>query len=270
MAEDTAVMKLAIDQVFPDPSQPRQSFDRSALERMAASIQARGILQPLRVRWDEQRTSWLIISGECRWRAAKLVGLSEIPCVPVLGELSETDVLADQIIENAVRNDLKPLELARALARLKALKGCSAQALAKDLGISGGAITKAEALLSLPEDIQAMVDDGRVPESTAYEISRMPDEQAQRELALAVAAGKVSRDGVAAAVHQLVGKKQVRPKAGRLSCTLEGGVSVTVRSGDPLTWDGLLAALDQLRRQIKKLSAEGEDVAALSRVLRAS
>lgn len=267
---ETTLLMLAVDDICPDPSQPRQMFDKDDLDRMTASIAARGILQPIRVRWDDQRASWVIISGECRWRAAKLAGLDSVPCLPVDGELSETDLLADQIIENHVRNALKPLELARALAKLKALKGCTSQALARELGLSGGAITKAEALLSLPEEIQAMVDDGRVPESAGYEISRMPDEQGQRELAEAVAAGRMSRDHVAEAVRRRIGRKDVRPRAGRLSCKLDGGISVTVSSGDPLTWDGLLAALDQIRKQAKKLCDDGKDISALARLLRAS
>lgn len=267
---ETKVLMLPVDEVCPDPSQPRQMFDKDDLERMTASIAARGVLQPIRVRWDDQRASWVIISGECRWRASKLAGLATVPCLPVEGELSETDLLADQIIENTVRNSLKPLELARALAKLKALKGCTSQMLAKELGISGGAISKAEALLSLPEEIQAMVDDGRVPESTAYEISRLPNEEGKHELARSVAAKKLGRDGVAEAVRQVIGKKVVRPKAGRLSCKLDGGISVTVSSGQPLTWDDLLAALDQIRKQAKKMYDDGKDVSALARLLRAS
>lgn len=269
MPEATLLM-IAAAEVCPDPSQPRQMFDKDDLDRMTASIAARGVLQPIRVRWDDQRASWVIISGECRWRAAKQAGLATVPCLPVEGELSETDLLADQIIENTVRNSLKPLELARSLAKLKALKGCTSQALARELGISGGAITKAEALLSLPEEIQAMVDDGRVPESAGYEISRMPDEQGQRELAYSVAAGRMNRDHVAEAVRQKIGRKDVRPKAGRISCKLDGGISVTVSSGDPLTWNELIAALDQIRRQAKKLYEDGKDVSALARLLRAS
>lgn len=267
---ETKVLSVPVDEVCPDPSQPRQTFDKDDLERMTASVTARGVLQPIRVRWDGQRASWVIISGECRWRAAKLAGLATVPCLPVEGELSETDLLADQIIENTVRNSLKPMELARALAKLKALKGCTSQVLAKELGISGGSITKAEALLSLPEEIQAMVDDGRVPESAGYEISRMPDAQGQRELALSVAAKKLGRDGVADAVRQVIGKREVRPKAGRLSCKLDSGICLTVSSGQPLTWDELLTALDHVRRQAKKMCDDGKDVSALARLLRAS
>src|SRR5438132_13943347 len=153
---------------------------------MAASVAARGIQLPLRVLWDDERQCWRIVTGECRWRAARLAGLTQVPCLPVNGEVSETDILSDQIIENTVRNSLKPLELARALAKLKALKGCTSEQLAKDLGISGAEISRTASLLVLDESVQALVDAGAVAEGTAYLISRLPDEQDQRAMAAAV------------------------------------------------------------------------------------
>lgn len=267
------LLSVAVGELLPDPTQPRKTFFKEEIDRLAASIAARGVLQPLRVRVrpDDERKCWWIVTGECRWRAAKQAGLTHVPCLPVEGELSEADMLADQVIENSVRNSLRPLELARALAKLKALKGCTAQVLAAELGLSGAGITRSEALLSLPDDIQTLVDEGRVPESTAYEISRLqPDVAAQRELASAVAARQMSRDQVAEAVRRRIGQKNVRPKSSRLACRLEGGMSITVSSEDqPLTWDGLLSALDQIRKQARKLCDDGKDIAALSRLLRA-
>ena len=96
------------------------------------------------------------------------------------------------------------------------------------------------------------------------------DEQSQRELAQAVVAKHMPRDAVADAVRSRVGKRNVAPKAGRLSCKLDGGISVTVTSGEPLTWDHLIAALDQLKKQARKLCEDGKEISALSRLLRAS
>jgi ParB family chromosome partitioning protein len=264
------VLMLAVDEVFPDPYQPRQMFDKDSLDRIVASIAARGILQPIRVRWDDQRGCWVIISGEFRWRGTKLAGLTHLPCLPVDGELSESDLLADQIIENTVRNSLKPTELARAVAKLKALKGCNSQALAKELGISGGAITKAEALLSLPEEIQAMVDDGRLAESVGYEISRLPTAESQREVAQEVAATRLPRDAVSELVRGRVGKRNVAPKASRITCKLDGGISFTLSAGQPLTWDDFNFAMDRVRKEAKKLYEGGKAVTDLSRLLRVS
>ncbi len=266
------LLEIAADQLMADPTQPRKHFEAEALQRLAASLAARGVLQPLRVIRDAERQCWRIVTGESRFRAARLAGLKHLPCLVVDGEPEEADLLADRIVENSCRNDLRPLELARALAKLKALKQASSQQLAAALGLSGASITRAEALLSLPEDIQAMVDDGRVPESAAYEISRLPDAAGQRELAGAVAGKRLNRDAVAEEVRRRVGRKSVRPKSSRLACRLEGGVSITVSADgqQPLTWDDFNAAIDRLRREAKKLYEGGKDITELARLLRAS
>ena len=264
------LISVGIDQLMPDPTQPRKTFEADALGRLAASLLARGVLQPLRVLRDAERDCWLIVTGESRWRAAKLAGIQELPCIAVDGQPDEADLLADRIVENSLRNDLRPLEFARALAKLKALKGCNSQALARELGISGAAITRAESLLTLPDDVQTLVDGGSVAESTAYELSRMPDETGMRELAHSVAAGRMNRQAVAEAVQRTIGKKNVAPKASRLSCRLDGGLSVTVTAGGPLTWDALLEGIERIRKEAKKLYENGKDVSALAQVLRAS
>jgi ParB family transcriptional regulator, chromosome partitioning protein len=266
------VLTIPLAELMPDPSQPRKTFLDEEVSRLAASIAARGVLQPLRVIRDEQRQVWVILTGESRYRAAKLAGLQSVPCLPVAGELSEVEKLADRLTENDVRHDLQPMEAARALARLKALKGCNSKTLVEEYGFSGAAISKAEALLSLPADLQELVGSGpgQIAPASAYELSRLPDEHSQRELAQAVVAKHMPRDAVADAVRGRVGKRNVAPKAGRLSCKLDGGITVTVNSGEPLTWDDLLTALDHLKKQAKKLCDDGKEVSALARVLRAS
>ena len=189
------------------------------------------------------------------------------------GGLSEAEILADRLTENDVRHDLPPMEAARALARLKALKGCNSKTLVEEYGFSGAAISKSESLLSLPLDLQELIGSGpgQIAPATGYELSRLPDEQSQRELAQAVVAKHLPRDAVAEAVRgRLGGKRNGKRKSGRLSCKLGGGIIVSVSSGKPLTLDALLSALDYLREQAQKLADEGKEVAALSRVLRAS
>jgi ParB family chromosome partitioning protein len=253
------VQFIATKALMADPSQPRTVFLKEEMERLAVSIKARGILQPLRVKRDEERQCWRIVIGECRWRAAQLAGLETVPCLEVEGEPDEVELLADQVIENTVRNSLRPIELARSLAKLKALKKCNSQALAKEFGLSGSGVTRAEALLTLPPDVQDMVDDGRVPESAAYEISRLADEQAQRELAQAVAARKLNRDQVASAVRERVGKPKTQPKGSRLACKLKDGVSITVsRLARKLTKADLEAVIECLRQEMQKLDRAGD------------
>ena len=266
----TELLSLEIGLLMPDPTQPRKTFEADALQRLSASLSARGVLQPLRVLWDAERETWLIVTGESRWRAARMAGLTHLPCIAVEGKPDEAELLADRIVENACRSDLRTMDYARALSKLKALRGVNSQTLSRELGISGAAITRAESLLTLPDDIQALVDTGAVAESTAYELSRLPDEAAMRELAGSVAAGKIGRTQVTEAVQRLVGKKNVRPAASRLSCRLDGGLSVTVSASVPLTWESLLDAIDRIRKEARKLCDAGKEPAALAQVLKAS
>ena len=261
------VLLLEVDALMPDPTQPRRTFLPEEINRLADSIKARGVLSPLRVALDEDRRSWRIVLGESRWRAARAAGLTHVPCMPMDGQPSETDILSDQIIENVVRHALRPMELARSIDKLKRLKDCSSKQLAAELGLSGGSITRAEALLDLPADIQAMIEDGGISANAGYEISRLPDDDGRRELAHAVVSGRISRDGTAEAVRKIVGKKRVAPKLARLPLRLAGGVSMTVTAGSPLTWDGLFAAIEQVRKQAENLKRGGKDIAELPRSL---
>ena len=261
------LLELAVDQLMPDPTQPRKQFHQEELERLAASIKARGVLQPLRVVFDQERQCWLIVTGESRWRAAKLAHIDNLHCIAIDGRPDEADLLADRIVENHCRVDLSEIDFANALHKLRALCKCTGQALAEELGISPAAISRSSALLSLPEDVQRLVALGQLPGSTAYEISRLPDAEAQRELAGAAASRRLSRADIAERVQARIGKKAVKPKASRLACRLEGGIGITVSSGEALDWDSLLAALDRLRRAAKRLSESGEDISALSRAL---
>jgi len=262
------IVELGIDDVVSDPSQPRKTFPQEEIDRLAESIAGRGMQLPLRVRRDDERGCWVIVSGERRWRAARQAGGKTVPCLVVAGELSEADILADQLIENNVRQDLRPLELARSIAKLKALKGWNSSTLAAQTGISGVAVTRAEALLTLPPEIQALVDDGRVPESAAYELSRLPDGQSQWELAQAVAAGKIGRDAVAQIVRDRVGRRKSTRTATRISMQPGDGVSVSVVAAETLTWDGLLAALDRIRKEAKRLHDCGKPVGDLAKALK--
>lgn len=105
--------RIPIDELMPDPSQPRKIFLQADLNRLAASIAARGILQFIRARWDKEWDRWLILTGESRWRAAKLAGLTEVPVIPVEDDPSEADLLVDRLIENTMRSDLPPMQVAQ-------------------------------------------------------------------------------------------------------------------------------------------------------------
>ena len=259
-------LQLDLDSLMPDPGQPRKTFIKEELERLRASVAARGVLTPLRVLKDKERGCWVIVTGESRWRAARMAGLKSVPCIEIQGEPDEADLLADRLTENGVRHDLQPMEEAAALAKLKALKGCNSKTLVETYGFSAAAITRMESLLRLTPDIQAMVGTGRgqVPPSAAYEISRLDDEHGQRELAQAVADRRISRDQVADAVRDRIGKRNVQPKASRLAGKLDGGVSVSVSARKPLTQEILQRVIDHLKRESKKLPEKEAATTALT------
>ena len=262
------LLQVGVERLRPDPAQPRRTFDPDYIQRLAVSIAQRGILQPLRVRPGEDDFFWIVL-GENRWRAAKEAKEETVPCIVVAGaDVSEIDILSDQITENELKASLRPLELARAISKLKALKKCNSRVLAEELGLSGAAITRAEALLTLPFDIQEMVDGNRLAESAAYEISRLDGEQAQRSLALAAEGGKLSREKIVEAVRAVIPKRNVVPRSSRVTAQLDR-LSITVSGSEPLTWDGLLTGLDRLRKEAKKLCEGGKEISDLAR-LRAS
>ena len=102
--------KLDVDELLPDPDQPRAKFFPDSLSRLAASIREKGQLSPIRVRWSEKLGKWVITSGERRWRAAKLVGLPTIDCYFQEEELTKSEFLEEQLIENCLREDLQTIE----------------------------------------------------------------------------------------------------------------------------------------------------------------
>jgi len=195
-----------LDRLAPDPDQPRKDFDPDELDRLAASLKARGQLQPARVRYDEEADRWVIVAGERRYRAARLAGLATLICVEAKGVQSPDDRLEDQLVENCVREDLKPVEQARAFRALLDRRGCSYRQLAESLNISHQAIVRALALLDLPDDLQAKVDAGAVPASAASEVARIADASQRREILSRVEAGAMTRDDVTRAVKSRAAK----------------------------------------------------------------
>lgn len=159
LAEETVnseekVVKLKISLVDPKRDQPRKHFDREALEQLAASITENGLLQPILVR-EYADGRYQIIAGERRFRACKIVGLSEIPAIIL--ERDDKNVAQIALIENVQREDLNPVEEALAYKALAEQYGMTQEELSQKVGKSRSAIANAVRLLDLPEEILAMV-----------------------------------------------------------------------------------------------------------------
>jgi len=174
--------KVDVDRIVPDPHQPRTEFDEAEIERLAGSIRAHGQLHPIRVRWEEAVGKWIIITGQRRWRATKAAGLPAIDCFFVDGELTEGELREQQLVENLLRTDLKPLEEAKAYQSLMELNGWNGKQVAEALRVTTSRISRALALLDLPEHVQQQVDAGTLPKTSAYEISKLFPIQVSRPL----------------------------------------------------------------------------------------
>jgi ParB family chromosome partitioning protein len=238
---------IRLDRIEPDPNQARSEFDADSLDRLASSLKQRGLLQPIRVRWDETKDRYVVVIGERRWRAAQRAGLESIACIVVPGTATPEQILEDQLIENCLREDLKPIEQARAYQSLMQRLGISQRALAEKLAISQGQIMQSLKLLELPEAIRASIDEGTLAPSIGYEITKVADPDEQIELAELVARGEAGREEVRSRTV-----RSPRPK--RWSCTLDDGAQVTVSlPGQDATAE---AVIERLQKAIKRARSE--------------
>jgi ParB family chromosome partitioning protein len=215
------------DRIVPDPNQPRTEFDEIELEHLAGSLRDRGQLQPIRVRWDADADRYIIVLGERRWRAAGLIGLESMACVVVDSVATPEDRLEDQLVENALRSDLRPIELARSYQALMTARGLTQRALAERLHVSAASVAKAVALLNLPEPIQHEVDAGTIGPDVAYQLSKVEDAEEQAELASQALAGLIRRDDLQERTRTAP-PRQTKQKKYVWSHDVSGRVRVTV------------------------------------------
>ena len=154
-------MIVPVEKVFPNPDQPRRSFTPDQLEDLAASIKAKGIIQPLIVRARPSgKGEYEIVAGERRWRAAQMAQLHEIPVL--VREFTDTEVLEVAIIENIQRADLNPVEEAMGYRQLMDKFGHTQEKLAEELGKSRSYLANLMRLLNLPADVQTLLVEGKL------------------------------------------------------------------------------------------------------------
>ena len=168
---------LPIERIEPNPDQPRRSFTQDHLDELAASIQAKGVLQPLIVR-PSPRTNgqYEIVAGERRWRAAQLAQLHDVPVL--IRDFDDTEVLEVAIIENIQRADLDPIEEATGYRQLMFKFGHTQEKVAEALGKSRSHIANLLRLLNLPTSVQEMVSDGRLSVGHARALITSSDPEA--------------------------------------------------------------------------------------------
>ncbi len=179
----TGVLEIPVDRIVPNPRQPRQSFPESGLQELAQSIRIHGVLQPIIVR-NDGNGRFELVAGERRWRAACMAGLKTVPAI--VREVRGDQALEVALIENLQREDLTPLERARAYQTYLNTFQVPVETLAERLGESRPNIANYLRLLKLPDQIQAMIGSGKLGMGQARAIAAIED--AQRQLAIAMLA----------------------------------------------------------------------------------
>lgn len=206
--ESTRVLFLPMDAITPNPNQPRKHFSPEGLRELSASIAAHGILQPLSVRRID--TGYELISGERRLRAARLAGLSEVPCLLVSADERESSLLA--LIENVQRRDLDFWEEANALQALLTASHLSQEALAKQIGKSQSAVANKLRLLKLSPAAIQILRENSFTERHARALLRLPDPAAQESAARHIVEHQLTVAKTEAYIDTLLSPAASRPK----------------------------------------------------------
>lgn len=180
--------KLPIEDIVPNPNQPRVHFNETELRELSESIQEHGVLQPLLVR--KHGNGYEIIAGERRYQASKLAGLEELPVI--IKDVNDEEMLALALIENLQRSDLNPVEEAKGYRQLIDASGMTQEALSKAVSKSRSAIANSLRLLDLPEVVQQMIFEGKLTAGHARAILAVPYEDARIRLAEKVVAEGLS------------------------------------------------------------------------------
>ncbi len=180
------LLELPVDLIKANPNQPRTKFDSEALAGLASSIEASGVVQPLLVR-PLHDGSYELVAGERRWRAARQAGLKKVPAV--VRDSEQAERLQVALIENMVREDLNPVEEARACAALVDELGLSKEELARRVGRSRPAVSNLIRLLDLPDEALEMLESGELSEGHGRALLAVRGNDDRRRLARAASKG---------------------------------------------------------------------------------
>ena len=184
--EGAELRELAVELVAPNPDQPRKRFDEDALQALAESVKDRGVLQPVLVR-PRPGGTYELVAGERRWRAAQLAGLQTLPAL--VQKRDDAQSLEAALIENMAREDLNPIEAARAVAALVEELGLSREEVGRRVGRSRVAVSNLLRLLDLPDEALALVEDGSLTEGHGRALLLADDHADRRRLARAAVEG---------------------------------------------------------------------------------
>lgn len=263
VARGEQIATLSLDSLTLPVSDVRTSRDADYVERLAIDIGRRGVKHPLRVR-SMQDGRYEILTGAYRFLAARLAGLTEIPCIVVEGGLSAADVLIERTLENEHRKPMSDVERGEAYLRLMRELNLNQERLAALLGLSPSALSKILKLVtSLADEVRDDVQAGRIPYTAACAIARLPDREQQKSIAGKYVAGLLCRDGVQLAVSKALANK--RGSRARTRAKSASGLELAI---PPMPPEELLLALKQIGEAVRKLVKNGLSVDALPDLLK--
>lgn len=201
-ASQGGVLYIDINDIKPNTGQPRKHFDEEKLEELASSIQQHGLIQPIVLR--KLKTGYEIVAGERRWRACRIVGLKEVPCI--VKELTDEENMLLAIIENMQREDLNPIEEAEGLKQMIDTYGLTQEQVSYSVGKSRPYITNSLRLLKLPEEVRTLTASGEISVGHAKALAAVKDRDKQITLAK-----KTAKDGLSVRQIELMAKETKAP-----------------------------------------------------------
>lgn len=206
-APQSGALSLPLDEVHPNPLQPRSVFDAERLNGLAQSIRENGVIQPIIVRRTGE--TYQLVAGERRWRAAKLAMLTHIPAV--VQDFADDRLMEVTLIENIQREDLNPIEIAHAFERLNKEYGLSHDQIAQRTGKDRSTITNMLRLLKLPGDVQALLADHRLSMGHARALLALPTPELQLEVAQRITSEGMSVRQVEKLVQRMNEPRETKP-----------------------------------------------------------
>ncbi|HST25701.1 MAG TPA: ParB/RepB/Spo0J family partition protein [Gaiellaceae bacterium] len=216
-AADVDLAQLPVDAIHPNPRQPRKRFDTEAHFGLAESIRAQGVVQPVLVR-PRAEGGWELIAGERRWRAAREAGVGTVPAV--VRQTDDRDSLLLALVENVAREQLSPVEEARAYAALVDEFALSLGDVAERVGRSKPSVSNRLRLLELPDDVLSMVERGELTEGHARAVLAVPDQDGRRRLARQIVRGGMSVRAAERAARWAGAKERPRVRAAQVDPAL--------------------------------------------------
>lgn len=203
------VEKIDLSKVYPNPNQPRKTFDKDSLNELAESIRIHGLIQPVIV--NKMDDGYMIIAGERRYRACKICGLTQIDAI--VKNYTNKQISEISIIENLQREDLNPVEIAKGIRKLMDEYGLTQEKVAERLGKPRSAIANSVRILALYPEVLDMVEKGKVSFGHAKILVAVEDYATQLLLAKKVAKDKLTVRDLEHEVNALLGGKKKKPSA---------------------------------------------------------